>query len=182
MRRNMLFGSLLVAAGLALACGPAVRCMAPWLGIVDALIVCPLLAVLIYLLWIAPDRRRGLLVGLAGGLLLLVVGAVAATPSEALLGAALVLAVCRSGLLYRSRPARSLLLEAVLVASGLLFARLLAVGSGPGMALELWGFLLVQSLFFVVGGVSARAADGTSGDAFSLARDRALSLMDEPRG
>ena len=91
----------------------------------------------------------------------------------------MILALSRSGFLYRSQPARALLLEGALSGGGLAFAYAMA---GPGLlatALAIWGFFLAQSLFFLAGGVKQRDAEPAGTDPFEKARQRALALMDE---
>ena len=113
-------------------------------------------------------------------ILLAVVGMAALSGHEAFLGATFVLASVRSGLLYRSRPARSLLIEGFLIGFGLLFGGFLGGPSPIGMALGLWGFMLIQSLFVVIGGLETRPGTESEGDPFARARARATALMDEP--
>jgi hypothetical protein len=80
----------------------------------------------------------------------------------------------RSGILYRSRPLRALVLESLLAAGGLVFAGQLA---GASLALAAWGYFLVQSLFFLVGGIEARPDPGPA-DPFERARAELLALLD----
>jgi hypothetical protein len=129
----------------------------------------------------APSRRRGLAAAaLCGGLGLGVLALRLPLAQTALLGAAL-FGACRSGFLFRQRPARALAVEALLLAGGLALAGWLA-GPWPSLrslALGCWGFWLVQSAYFLVGGVSARSDDdAAAGDAFERARSRILALLD----
>jgi len=96
-----------------------------------------------------------------------------------ILGAALIVAVVRSGFLYRSSPARAMALEGGLLLSGLLFARALASPTSLGVGLGVWAFFLCQSLFFVAGGVRERAAAEPEVDPFVGARRKALALLEE---
>jgi hypothetical protein len=109
-----------------------------------------------------------------GGTLLAVVH----SQAELVLGLGAILAVARGGFLYRARSARAVLTEIVLVGAGLLFARALAGSSGPGVVLAIWGFFLVQSLFFLVGGVEPRPARPGRRDPFDEAYTRAVALLD----
>ncbi len=129
---------------------------------------------------IAPSWPRGVAAGAAAGAAAGVTLVLATTPSEAILGAALILAVARSGFLYRGRPARTVVLEAALTCGGLLFARALAGPTVLSAGLAIWAFFLVQSLFFLAGGVREREADEPQIDRFERARKRALALMEEP--
>ena len=121
----------------------------------------------------AAAGRVAAVAGLAAG----AVALAAATPLGLVLGLALVLGIARSGFLYRAAPARAGLTEVALLASGLLFAGFLA---GPGVAsvgLALWGFLLVQSLFFLAADARTRQA-APRADRFDEAHRRALALLD----
>ncbi len=138
-----------------------------------------LLTLVAYVVVIAPGRGRALA---AAGLALLLGGACLALPlgpDPRLVGYALALAVCRSGLLYRSPGARALALEVGLGAASLAAAALLRSPDPAGLALATWGFFLVQSLFFLVGGLERRPAAAPGVDPFERARCRALSLLDE---
>jgi hypothetical protein len=92
---------------------------------------------------------------------------------------AVVLGIARSGFLNRAAPARAVATEVVLLVGGLVFARFLA-GGATGTALALWGFLLVQSCFFLVGGVEPRPADGRHPDPFEDACARATEVLERP--
>lgn len=127
---------------------------------------------------LAPDPRRGAASFALAAALGAAVLALAGRPSEVAIGAALVLAVCRSGFLYRSRPLRALALEVALAGGGLALARFLATGGLAGAALALWGFFVVQSGFFLAGGVRPRRAQ-PEGDPFDEARARLLVLLGE---
>ena len=104
----------------------------------------------------------------------------ARTTSELAISLAAIVGIARSGFLYRAAPARAALLEAMLLVGGLLFARFLSGPDAASVALALWGFLLVQSLFFLAAGVQPRGAAHRI-DPFEEAHRRALALLDEPR-
>ena len=132
----------------------------------------------VYSAGLAPRRSRAVFVAgiasaLGAGVLLLApsVGTVAA-------GAALIVGVCRSGVLYRSRRARALVAETILLAGGLGLARFLAGPDTLQMAFAIWGFFLVQSFFFLLGGVAERSEQSAGLDPFEVARARALTLME----
>src|SRR5258706_158722 len=101
---------------------------------------------------------------------------VAQTASELAVGLAIIVGVARV-VLHPAAPARTIVREAVLLVTGLLFARLLAGPSLASIALAVWVFLLVQSFFFLGGG--RRAVSRAQGDAFEEARRRALALLEE---
>ena len=74
---------------------------------------------------------------------------------------------------------RALLVEASLLAAGLAFAKALAGSSVSSVALAVWGFFLVQSLFFLAGGTAARPEEEFAEDPFDRARREAVRLMEE---
>ena len=59
-------------------------------------------------------------------------------------------------------------------------ARFLAAGGAASLALGLWGYLLVQSLFFLAGGVTVRLGSDARVDPFERARADLLALLDAP--
>jgi hypothetical protein len=125
----------------------------------------------------APNLRRATLAAAAAGtagtlLLALPLG----LPGLAV-GSALVVALCRSGLLHQAGGLRGIVLEGVLQAAGLLLAAFLADRSAISLAVATWGYFLVQSLFFLVGGIQLRRPE-PKGDAFDEARMRLLALLD----
>jgi hypothetical protein len=71
-------------------------------------------------------------------------------------------------------------LEAVLVGGGLCFARFVGGPGGVGVALGLWAFFLVQSLFFLAGGVETRTRTRHA-DPFDEACARAFAVLDRDR-
>jgi len=172
------FGSSLVfaavgAAGLALAA----LVLVPPLHLRTLVAVYAVAAASLYVMGIAPSRARGLAAGalasaLGVGLLLLPLRL-----PGLLIGAALVVSLCRSGFLYRSRPLRAVALEAALCGGGLALASLLAEGGVASLALGFWGYFLVQSVFFVIGGVAPREQE-TPPDPFDRARASLLALLD----
>ncbi len=108
------------------------------------------------------------------------VSLLAGSLAELAIGIALAVATLRSGLVFRRRSAvRALAVEGFLVAAGLLVARFLADGSPLGIALSIWGFLLVQSLFFLIGGAVRRERGSLEVDPFDRARSRLTELLEE---
>jgi hypothetical protein len=125
----------------------------------------------------APRRASvTIAVGLAGIALACIV------PGMSMLCVALavMLGTARSGFLHRANPIRAVAIEAALLVGGLVFARFLAGGTLLGIALALWGFLLVQSCFFLIGGARARPVDGRRGDPFDEAVARATGVLEHP--
>lgn len=138
-----------------------------------------LMAAVCYALAIAPSWHRALAAGAFAALLAAATGLLAPTPAVAVTGAVLIVAVTRSGLLYRSKPARALLLEAVLAFGGLVAASALAGPPPLGSALAIWTFFLVQSPYFLIGGTESRDSEEPRIDPFEQARKRALALMED---
>ena len=128
---------------------------------------------------LARRRARALplvvIVAAAGSLAALL----AASTAELAIALAVLLALARSGFLYRASPARALVTEAILISAGLLFARYLGGFTLLSTALALWGFLLVQSVFFLIGGVRPRPLVEAVADPFEEAHRRALALLDQ---
>jgi hypothetical protein len=178
MRGNDFGRSLVFAAVVAAAWPVFALVAAPLLGAHTALSLYLVAAATLCAWGIAPDRARGVGAALAaaalGGLTL----ALARDVWEVAAGAALALGVARSGLLYRARAARAVLLESMLIGGGLLLARWLATPGPLGIALALWGFFAVQAGFFAIGGVREHRIDA-GGDRCERARRRALALLEE---
>jgi hypothetical protein len=175
---NSFARSLLFAAVAAVGLWVAAAVLLPVLHPARLLTLYVAAAAAAYIVGIAPGRSAGLAAGgiaaaLGCGLLLLPLG-VAGTA----LAAALVIAVCRSAILYRARRLRALLLEGVLLVGGLGLAHAFA-GSGSA-ALGLWGYFLVQSAFFLVGGVAARGERDGGLDPFDRACAQLAALLDAP--
>jgi hypothetical protein len=127
---------------------------------------------------LARDTPRRALVGAGVAAAGAVVAVAARGLPELCIGLAAVLGFTRSGLLRRGEPARAIVLEGALLVGGLVFARFLA-GGRLGTAPPLWGFLLVQSCFFLAAGVRPwAAAGGRRADPFEEARARALEVLD----
>ena len=132
----------------------------------------------VYLIAIAGSPRRVL-----GSALLGSIGAVALlllTPGigVTVVGASLLVACVRSGFLYRVPQPRLLLLEAGLLGVSLAAVELL-VGPGVfGIALAVWAYFLVQSLWFLVARPRPRTLE-PPGDPFERARDRLDGLLEE---
>lgn len=178
-RWNGFVPSAIFAAVAASAVVPWLVLAAPLLGGRRAVAVSLVLVTATYLAGIAPSRRRaaGAAVAalLAGAVLLVVTW----HPLELAVGLGVALATLRSGVLFQAPPARAVVLEAALVGGGLCFARFLG-GPGPlGVAFAVWGFFLVQSLWFLVGGVAERAAPARGTDPFDDAWARALAILDD---
>ena len=180
MPRWNTFARSLVFAAAAAGIAPLVWLgLGPIVGVGNAVVLLWLAATSIYVAGIAPAHRIAVGAGAfaLGGLLSLF----AASTTQVAMAAALSLAVCRSGVLYRSRPLRAIVQETALGLGGVALA---AFAQGPGFpgplaaAAGLWSYLLVQSLFFLLGGVRRRSPDGDR-DPFEHARTRLLALLED---
>jgi hypothetical protein len=174
----MTFSRSLVFAALAGTGVPLfVGGLGPLLGHAFAMQVYVVGTAVAYAAAMAPNLRRATfaaaVTSAAGSLLLLLP---LGLPGLAL-GSALVVAVCRSGLLHRAGGLRGIVLEAVLQGAGLLLASFLADRGVISLAIATWGYFLVQSLFFLVGGIELRRPE-PKGDPFDEARMRLLALLD----
>lgn len=179
MRASSFAGSLLFAALAALGSVPWMIAASPLAGSSWALGLYSLGAAAAYLAWIAPSWPRALASGAGAGLAAFAVAVLAPMPTGAVMGAAAILAAVRSGYLFRGAPARAFVVEGVLAGGGLVFARALAGSSFLSLGLAFWGFFLLQSIFFLIGGIAERPADEPRLDPFEAARRRALALMEE---
>jgi len=134
-----------------------------------------------YLGSIAPTRGRALAVAI----LAMAVGGLAAlltrAPGELVLVLAVLVAVARSGFLYRCTPARGVVVEAIVTGGGLLFARFLCGPSVAALVLSLWGFFLAQSLYVLLSATTATKV-ARHPDPFQDAYGRALALLDRGEG
>jgi hypothetical protein len=179
MRWNGFGRSLLFGAFAGVAFVPFAMLATPFFGWSGAVAAYAVMSASVYLAGLGTTHRQGLT---ASVLLALGVGAVAAVATsdrDVVLATALALAVLRSGLLYRSRFARALLLESTLAGAGLWLAGHVFDGSVTSTALAVWAFYLVQSAYFAVGGIAARPDRPQDADPFDAARTRALAVLDD---
>jgi len=104
--------------------------------------------------------------GMAAGLL-------AHTIAELAIALAAIVGLCRVSTAGRTPGLRAVAVEVVLLASGLVFARHLALSGLPSTAVAIWGFLLVQSAYFLVAlpRASSPARDGGFDDLYRRATD-----------
>ena len=151
---------------------------APILGGRNALNLYLVLLATAYALLLDANFVRRIGVAAATFVVALFVALVTRTPAELCIALAALLGALRSGLLYRRSCARAVAIEGLLLGAGLLFARFLAGPTIVSTALAIWGFLLVQSVFFLVGGVRVRERAAAQQDPFDAAHERACSLLD----
>ena len=179
MRWNSFARSLLFAGVAAAGYAPFALAVTPWLGAGAALAAYAVLAVAVYTAGLASTLRRGVAAALVAALLGAGVLAATASPREVWVAAALILSFCRSGMLYRAPFTRAFLLEGLLLVAGLGLARHLMGPSTLSMILAVWGFFLVQSVFFLVQGVTEKGPSSEDLDPFERARSNALSILEE---
>jgi hypothetical protein len=172
-------GGLLFAASAAAGVFPWLLVAAPIVGRFAALALYLVATLAAYLAAIAPDRPRGVRVATAAVVAGLAFAASASSIAVLAVTLAAVLAVGRSVFLYVRSPARAVLVEAALFAGGLSFARFLAGGPVFAVALAVWGFFLVQSLYFLVTDARPRTIARRHPDPFEDAHARALALLDD---
>jgi hypothetical protein len=181
MRVDSFGRSAAFAAVAALVWMPWAMLVGPFLGVPAARALYLIAVAALYCGGLAksPPRRASttLVVGVVGLLLALVARG---TP-ELCLALAAALGVVRSGLVHRTAGGRAVAAETILLVVGLLFARFLATGA-LATALGVWGFLLVQSCWFLIGGAPARAEDRRHPDPFEAACARATEVLDRPVG
>ena len=178
MRWNTFGRSAVFAALAGIGILPWIVLAGPMLGMRWALAVYLVTLTATAVVGAAPSLRRGLgvsvMVTLLGGCLAVTTHTLPALA----LGLAVLFAMARGVFLYRLRPARAVAVEVALVGGGLLFARFLAGPSLISLVLAVWGFLLVQSVFFLVGGVRVRERAVPQQDPFDTAHERARALLD----
>lgn len=174
--RTLVFGAL-AALGV-----PAVwLLLAPLLGSSLVLGLYWVGLAIAYPVWIAGSLRRAVGAAALSGVGALVLLALLPGLSVMAAGAALLVAAVRSGFLYRAPQPRLLVLEALLLVVGLTVANALATPGVLGMALAVWGYFLVQSLYFLLARPRPRAAT-PGGDSFERASERLERLLDEMEG
>ena len=178
MSRSPFARALVFALGAAAALLVGAPLLAPAFGERAAVRFLLVAAVVAHAALFASSRSRGArAAALAAGLGALLLALPLGVRATALASAAL-LGVCRSGILFRARPARAALLEGLLLGGGLAIAAFLAGPWLPRLALAAWGFWLVQSAFFAVGGIGPRPEEASNSDPFERARAQVLALLD----
>jgi hypothetical protein len=179
MRWNTFVRSALFAALAAAAYLPALALMGPLLGHRTAVGLYLVGLTTCYLAGLAPRSARRVGVALLVGTLGLSLVAGGASLETVVLGLAAMLAAARSGLLYRLPPGRALVTEAVLTGGGLCFACFLLGPPALGAMLAIWGFFLVQGLFFLIARRELRATPRAQQDPFESAYACAAELLTE---
>ena len=168
--------TLLYALGSAAALPAAVVFLGPAWGTSAALGLYVWAAAGLYAWGVARGRRGrwAAAAGALGGALL----AWSFSPGLAwsALGGAALVALCRGVIEPRQRRGRALAIELLLGGAGLGAAAFLASGGLRSLALATWGYFLVQSLYFLLGG-RAGAGRAAELDRFEQARARLQQLL-----
>jgi hypothetical protein len=178
MRSNRFAHSVVFAAAAAAGWFPWALVVGPVAGVWTARTLYLVGTTVLYVAGLCPARGRRLPAAVAVGLIATGFALAARTTTELSIGLAVVLGIARSVFFYRTTAARAVRTEAALLVTGLLFARFLAGASLLSTALAMWGFLLVQSLFFLVGKVWPRAVTEGHPDPFDAAYHHALALLE----
>jgi hypothetical protein len=171
--RSLAFAAL-AAAGLPVA----VTFAGALFGAESAARLYALAAAGVYAIGLCPDRGRRVaalaFVAFAGAILALLPLDLRATA----VGAAGIVALVRGALLAEGRPLRALAIEAVFGAAGLAAAAHFARGGLFALCLAFWGYFLVQSGWFLIGGRAAGAGE-MARDPFDRARARLVRLLED---
>jgi hypothetical protein len=179
MRMGNFSGSLLFGAVAALGSVAFMVAMRSLLGASLALSTYCVASAVLYLVAMAPNWSRGIRIGFLAAVLGGATLVFAPSATVAVLGATVVLGLMRSGFLFRARPGRALTVELSLLGGGLLLANALAGAGSLGLAMAIWGFFLVQSVYFLLGGINERSESTPEIDPFEEACVRATRLMEE---
>lgn len=171
-------GSLLFAGAAGLASYPLALLLTPFFGWWGA-------PALVFTVWIVlytaglvrgPGHRALAAVALLS--LALVLNAVDASFQSVAVALGAALGVTRSGFVFRTRPLRGFAIELAIGAAALGMLVFFG-GSGPGAtALGVWGYFLIQSGYFLVGGRRARDAADAALDPFEEARRQAERILE----
>lgn len=178
MNWNTFLRSALFAAVAASCWLPWALIAAPFVGAWNARALYLVVVSVVYVAGLsAPGMRRmtGAATTAGAGLVLLVF---ARTTGEVAVGLAVLIGIARGVFLHRAAPVRAIAREVCLIGGGLVFARFLAAATPASTALALWGFLLVQSLFFLSGAAATRPAPQSAVDPFDEAYRRAVALLE----
>lgn len=178
MRCDSFARSALFAAGAAVGWSVWTIIASPIVGPRNALALYLTGATALYIAALSPRRWRRLSVAVVAVVLAAALALCARTTTELAIALAAILGIARSAFRYRAAPARAAALEVTLLVGGLLFARFLAGSTLSSTGLALWGFLLVQSLFFLVAGRHPRSPTAPRADPFDDAHRRAVALLE----
>jgi len=170
--------SLGFAALAALGVPVATTFGAPLLGSVTSAELYLVAVAGVYVAGLCPGRSRRVAALAMATLAGLVLAALPLGLAGTALGAAGIVAVGRSGIAWRQPGLRGPAIEALLGGAGLLVASVLATGGLLALCLAVWGYFLVQSAYFLIGGRAPRR-DAPARDPFEVARARLERLLEE---
>src|SRR4029453_4263686 len=169
--RSVLFGAVAAAAW------PLWLLLAfPTIGWSAAQAVYLIGVTVLYIAALSPSRPRGFVAALPAPRGAGATGPAGRSIPELVIGLAALLGIARSGFLLPTAAGRAVLREAVLLIGGRCFARLLVSTAVPSISLALWGFFLVQSVFFLFADTPRITAPEI--DPFDAAYRRAIALLD----
>jgi hypothetical protein len=171
--RSAVFGVVAAAGWL-----PWIAVAGPIAGVWNARALYLIGVTTVYVGGLSPRGARRMTTALVVGLIAAAIAFAARSTAELSIGLAVILGIARSAFLYRSTPARAVVREVALLVGGLVFARFLAGPSLGSTGLAIWGFVLVQSLFFLTSSSGARPAVSRLTDPFEEAHRRALALLE----
>lgn len=174
--RSVLFGAVAAAAfaPFALTVGPLLG--GQWVLVGFAALVVPL-----YLTGLGDTRRRGVAAAVFASALIAMIAIFDTTPRDALVAVALALGLARSGLAHPGSFVRAVVVESLLLVGGLSVSSALVGNSTLSVVLAIWGFFLVQSVFFLLAAARSTVPRGLV-DPFDEARDRANAILDDALG
>jgi hypothetical protein len=153
---------------------------AAWLGSASVAALHGAACVVVYTGLLAETRRaalRNMGAALLGTLVILVL---AGSQGTVWIGFALVLAFVRSAVAHGVRSTRVAVIEACLLLAGFAMAQWLSGPGWTGQAFGLWGFALVQSLYFLIPSGGRRAHVSIERDPFDRAMHELSNLLSEP--
>jgi hypothetical protein len=178
MKRHGSTRTLCFGATMAIALAFVQLIAAPWIGRSHGLALYLGACVVAYAALLGGAPREALRNGGAALAGAAVVALVVDDLSGLAVGLTIVLSLVRSGLEPTMPPARALVVEAALGILALGFASWIAWPGILGDAAALWGFALVQSLYFLVPGRSRRLQEVAGRDPFDRAREELLGILD----
>jgi hypothetical protein len=179
MRINGMTSTLCLGAAAAIALVFSQHVAAPLIGSSNVLALVLVGFTVSYAALLGATPRRALRNGAAALAGSIIVALFSDGVVGLALGQAIVLGAIRSGLEYSMKPARAVVVESILLVLGLGFAFWIAWPGWLGEAAGLWGFALVQCLYFIVPGRRRADRRERAGDPFDRAREQLLTLLEE---
>jgi hypothetical protein len=176
------FGRSLVFAVVAAAGVPVATTFgAPLVGGAASVKLYLLAVAGVYVAGLGVERSRRVAAATLAALAGLVLACLPLGLAGTALGAAAIVAVGRSGIAWRQPGLRGPAVEGLLGGVGLGVAAFLATGGLLALCLAVWGYFLVQSAYFLIGGGAPRR-DAPDRDPFERARARLERLLEDEMG